>query len=176
MRFCRVGWAAVVAALAGICLASQTPQATQLPDTLTLRILVAASADDAQRLADRVRAGEDFAALARAESIDPSAARGGLLGRIALSTMRPELRDALRGVGSGQLTSVVPIPTGFAFFKVEEDADTTEVTPAAPAGLPPALAATGTVKYVIDVGGLPEAEAVLRDFPKDTGSEYRDSL
>jgi tetratricopeptide (TPR) repeat protein len=28
------------------------------------------------------------------------------------------------------------------------------------------LPATGSVKYVIDAGGLPEAEAVLRDFPK----------
>jgi tetratricopeptide (TPR) repeat protein len=28
------------------------------------------------------------------------------------------------------------------------------------------LLATGSVKYVIDAGGLPEAEAVLRDFPK----------
>ena len=155
-----------MAALASVWLASQASQAAQSPDTLTLRIVVAASADEAQRLVDRLSQGEDFAVLARAESIDPSADRGGLLGRIALSTLRPELRDVFRGVGPGQLTPVVRIPTGFAFFKVVEDVDSTARPPANPVAAPPGLLATGSVKYVIDVGGLPEAEAVLRDFPK----------
>ena len=129
MRSWRVGWAATVAALAGVWLASQAPQAAQSPDALTLRILVATSADDAQRLADRVRAGADFAVLAREESIDPSASRGGLLGKITVSTLRPELRSALLGVGPGQLTSVVQVATGFAFFQVDEDVATTTGPP-----------------------------------------------
>ncbi len=45
--------------------------------------MVVGSREQAQRLLERVRSGEDFATLARAESIDPSAADGGLLGRIA---------------------------------------------------------------------------------------------
>ena len=166
VRSYRLASALAVAALASMWLASKASQAAQSPDTLTLRIIVAGSGDEAQRLVDRVSKGEDFAVLARAESIDPSADRGGLLGRIALSTLRPELRNVLRGAGPGQLTPVVQVPTGFAFFKVEEDVDSTDRPPANPVGAPPALAATGSVKYVIDVGGLPEAEAVLRDFPK----------
>ena len=65
----------------------------------------------------------DFVALAQAESIDPTAEAGGLLGRVTLSTLPPELRDALEGVGPGQLSPVVQIPTGFAILKVVEDTD-----------------------------------------------------
>ena len=50
-----------------------------------------------------------FVALARAESLDPSAGNGGLLGRLALSSLRPELRAALQGVKPGQVTPVVHI-------------------------------------------------------------------
>jgi tetratricopeptide (TPR) repeat protein len=152
-----------LAAVSSIGLASQAPQAGQSTDSLTLRIIVANSADEAARLMDRVRKGEDLAALARSESLDPSAADGGLLGRIQLSTLRPELRTALRGVGPGQLTAIVQVPTGFAFLRVEQDSYSTARPPA---GLAGGLAATGSVKYVVDVGGLSEAEAVLRDFPK----------
>jgi len=154
-----------MAALAGSWLVFYASPAAQPPDVLVLRIMVAASANEAERLIDRVRKGEDFAVVARSESIDPSAAQGGLLGRIELSTLRPELRSALSGVGPGQLTTIVRIPAGFAFFRVENDEDTLIRTPTHPAGIP-GLAATGSVKYVIDVGGLPEAEAVLREYPK----------
>ena len=154
-----------VAALAAWSLAVQASPAVQSTDTLTLRIIVAGTRDDAQRLAGRASRGEDFPALARAESIDPSASRGGLLGRIAVSTLRPELQAALRGGAPGYLTAVVQVPTGFAFLKVEPDAGSA-TAPADAVEAPPGLLATGTVKYVIDAGGLPEAEAVLRDFPK----------
>ena len=74
--------------------------------------MVVGSREQAQRLMDRVRSGEDFATLARAESVDPSAGDGGLLGRIAISTLRPDLQTALRGLSAGQMTPIVQIPTG----------------------------------------------------------------
>jgi len=156
----------VVAALAGASLVSQSSQPAASPSpAVALRIIVTSTADEAQRLIDRLNRGEDFVALARAESIDPSAREGGLLGTIELLTLRPELRTALRGVGPGQRTSVFQIPTGFAFLEVVAPVDPAAAKAANPAGIP-ALVATGSVKYVLDVGGLPEAEAVLREFPK----------
>ena len=53
---------------------------------VTLRVIVVDSADKAQRLVTRLNGGEDFIAIAQAESIDPTASTGGLLGRLALST------------------------------------------------------------------------------------------
>ena len=134
-----------------------------LPDTLTLRIIVVGSADEAGRVVEQLERGENFVALAQRVSLDPSADTGGLLGRIALSSLRPELRAALHGVGVGRLSSVVPIPTGFAIVKVVAD---DEAAGTATAGPNRALAAAGSVKYVIDVAGFGVASAVLTQFDK----------
>ena len=100
-----------------------------LPDTLTLRIIVVGSADEAGRVVEQLERGENFVALAQRVSLDPSADTGGLLGRIALSSLRPELRAALHGVGVGRLSSVVPIPTGFAIVKVVADDEAAGTAP-----------------------------------------------
>ncbi|HEX7795760.1 MAG TPA: FG-GAP-like repeat-containing protein [Vicinamibacterales bacterium] len=160
MRFRRVACALLTAVLVSAVLASRMPLSAQF-DFQTLRIIVVSSREEAQRLLARVRNGEDFAALARAASLDPSASDGGLLGRVAISTLRPDLQTVLRGLDAGKLTPIMQIPTGFAFMRVEHD---TNVGPTKP--LSQALLATGNVKYVIDVGGLPEAETVLREYTK----------
>ena len=133
-------------------------------ESLTLRIIVVSTREEAEALRSRLVQGEDFAAAARRESIDPSAGDAGLLGRIDVATLRTEVRSALAGLSAGQLSPVVPVATGFAVLQVIPDAGS---TPSAinPASLA-AISAVGSVKYVPDVGGLPEAEALLRDFPK----------
>ena len=164
MRTLGFRWAVAAAAAIASWLVFQASPGAQPPDTPVLRVIVVPSAEFAQQLHDRVRNGEDFAAVARAESNDPSASYGGLLGAVDIATLRPELRSALSGVGPGQLTTIVRIPTGFAFFGVERN-DATRT--AAPNQVDiSGLAATGSVKYVLDVGGLPEAEAVLREYRK----------
>ena len=91
--------------------------AQQQPD-VTLRVIVVASEAEAQQVVTRLQQGADFAALASEVSQDPSSATGGLLGRVNPATLRQELRDALRGVGPGQLSPIVRIPTGFAVLTV----------------------------------------------------------
>jgi tetratricopeptide (TPR) repeat protein len=131
---------------------------------VTLRVIVVDSADKAQRLVTRLNSGEDFIAIAQAESIDPTANTGGLLGRLTLSTLPPVLRDALTGVLPGQVSPVVPIPTGFAILKVVDDSDPVNINMNAAASA--SLATQANVKYVIDVSGIVEAEAILQAFPK----------
>ena len=133
-------------------------------DQVTLRVIVVDSADKAQRLVTRLNDGEDFIALARAESIDPTGDAGGLIGTVTLSTLPPVLKDALAGVGPGHLSAVVQIPTGFAILKVIDDTDPANIS--MNADTPATLATEPSVKYVIDVSGLLEAEAVLQAFPK----------
>src|SRR5262245_59319237 len=154
----------LVAAAAALTGARVGSQQAAPPGALTLRIIVAASADAAQELRRRVLSGEDFSTIARTESIDPSASDGGLLGTLTVASLRSELRAALRDARAGHVTPVVEIPTGFAFLKVDAlPLATTD--PSNPAGIR-GLVATGAVKYTLDVGGLPEAEAVLREFTK----------
>src|SRR6266436_5218123 len=113
------------------------------PTTIELRIIVVSSQAEAEQLLQRLQTGEDFAALARQKSIDPSASDGGSLGRVDPETLRTELRDALRGALSGQIKGPVKIPTGYAILKVEGPSVTAGAAPiTAPAsnqGTPPVV-------------------------------------
>ncbi len=155
------------------------------PSTAEIRIIVVESQSEADQILGGLRAGEDFAVLARQKSIDPSASSGGSLGDIDPSTLRTELRDAIAGAPKGQLAGPVKIPNGFAILKVEEsgattpggplNAVTTPVEGTAPAassgqGMSPtamlALAGRGKIEYPPDVSGAVEVEIAFRTTPK----------
>jgi hypothetical protein len=164
-------WLLVLGALAASGIRPNTQQIspavpTQVTptDEVTLRVIVVDSEEEAQSLVNRLMDGEDFIALAHAESIDPTANAGGLLGKLTLSALPPVLKDALVGVAPGQLSRVVQIPTGFAILKVVDENDPTNIN--MNAATPASLATRADVKYVIDVSGLVEAEALLQAFPK----------
>ncbi len=158
---------ALAVTLAGSALLAQRDGSSAPGETVTLRLIVVGTRAEGEALLTRIRAGEDFASLARRASIDPSARDGGFLGRLHRSILRAEVRDALLGLQPGQVTPVVPVATGVALLQVITDvgAASSAVNPASLA----AISAVGTVKYVPDIGGLPEAEALLRDYPKAPG-------
>jgi tetratricopeptide (TPR) repeat protein len=135
---------------------------------ISLQVIVVRSQDEAQDVLNRLGKGEDFSLLAKEKSIDPTAMSGGFMGKFAPRSLRTELRDALKGVSSGQITPIVHIPSGYAILKVMKQ-DAAASPPADPARNF-ALAATGTVKYALDVGGLSEAEAAILKFAK--GSDW----
>jgi tetratricopeptide (TPR) repeat protein len=151
---------------------------------LELRILVVNTQSEAERILQQLGTGEDFAALARQKSIDPSASDGGSLGRVSPESMRTELRDALKGAGPGEIRGPVKIPTGYALLKVEGTGATTSAAPTAAAapsqapsptvssgqGMTPtailALAGRGKIAYPPDVSGAVEVEVAFRNLPK----------
>ena len=138
-------------------------------EEVPLQVIVVRSNEEAQRILDRLKNGEDFAALAEEKSIDPTASVGGYLGRIAPRELRAELRDVLQGMVPGQVSKVAHIPEGYAIIKIMrgQPADAKNVDP----GGTLALAARGSVKQMLLVSGLPEAEAALRRYPKPDGWE-----
>ena len=56
---------------------------------------------------EQLKNGADFSKLAQAESLDPSASQGGLIGPIALSELRPDLQAALRTLPVGGVSGVL---------------------------------------------------------------------
>ena len=167
----RFAWALLLALLAGAGLIAQPAVRRAQPQaqSLALRIILVGTADEASRVMETLTRGdESFAAVARRVSIDPSARDGGLLGRLDVSTLRPEVQRALQGVGPGQFSPMVQVATGFAIFQVIQGTDGGTLAAINPASLA-AISAVGSVKFVPDIGGLPEAEAVLREFPKAEG-------
>ena len=170
VRANRAGWLLLLGALVASEHRSHTnqfrvtPGQVALSDQITLRVIVVDSSEKAQRIVARLNSGEDFITLARAESIDPTADAGGLIGKVTRSTLPPVLKDALVGVGPGQLSAVVQIPTGFAILKMADDSDPSNINMNADTSS--TLATEANVRYVIDVSGLVEAEALLQAFPK----------
>jgi tetratricopeptide (TPR) repeat protein len=138
-------------------------------DEVPLQVIVVRSAEEAQQVLERLKNGEDFAALAKEKSTDPTANAGGYMGKFALGELRAELRDGLQGVAPGQVSKVVRIPAGYAILKVMSSAPggASKADPAAML----ALAARGSVKQMLLVSGLPEAEEALRRYPKPEGWE-----
>lgn len=71
-------------------------------------------------LLKRVRAGEDFAALAREHSDDGSKAQGGDLGFFERGRMVPSFDQAAFALEPGQISDVVTTPFGYHIIKVVE--------------------------------------------------------
>jgi hypothetical protein len=162
---------AAVAALS-VPLLPQTAAAPSAPggDEVSLRIIVLESEDEARRVREELQGGANFVALATARSVDPSAAQGGLIGRLPLSSLRPELRTAIGGLAAGELSAVVAVPTGFAIVQVIPDRESAARNEGAPL-ISDGIAAAGSVKYVFDVSGFADAIEALRQHEKEPGWE-----
>ena len=130
-----------------------------------MRVIVVRTPEQASQALERLKAGYDFATLAKEKSTDPTADSGGFMGRMDLAALRPELRDALQGVAPGQLSPITRIPSGYAILKVipESEAAKTENPPRARLD---ALSAYGSVQYSLSISGLIDAEEALLRFPK----------
>ena len=75
----------------------------------------------AEAVLERIRAGEDFTALAKEYSQDPgSASQGGDLGFFGRGTMVPAFEDVAFGLKVGEVSGLVQSQFGFHIIRVEE--------------------------------------------------------
>ncbi len=93
---------------------SGVPPAVGSVRLLAIRCRSREQAKDALR---RVGAGEDFSAVARGVSVDPSAARGGDLGWVRPEDLQPPLNAAARGLSPGAVSPVLEVQGGFVILK-----------------------------------------------------------
>ena len=140
----------------------------RVPAPVDLLIIVVDSPTQADRVLQRLKNGEDFAALAKELSIDPTASDGGSMGRVDPAALRPELRDAVKRLSVGEISPVVHTNSGYAILKMISPAAATPLQNTAPARILPS-SATGTIRYAPNVGGKGEADLAFRNFPKPDG-------
>jgi hypothetical protein len=149
--------------------ATAAPQGPALP----VSIIVAPSEEEARKLLDRLQRGGDFASLAKASSVDPSAADGGYLGTIDPANLRAELRQAVERTAPGHISGIVRIPSGYAILKVLAGAP-------GPATVDDpvkqqALAGKGAVRLTYDFSGFASALTAVNRFskPEDWSRDLR---
>ena len=88
------------------------------PEVRTRHILVG-SEDEAKQIAERLKKGEDFAALAKEKSKDTTAV-GGELGFFTRGRMIKEFEDAAFALEVGKISEPVQTQFGWHIIKVEE--------------------------------------------------------
>ena len=137
---------------------------------VALQIILVDTRAAADGILRRLKSGESFDALARQFSIDGSASGGGYIGKVKLSALRPELREALESLSPGQVTPVVQIPTGYMILKVltQGGASNSEVSPQARPIFRPA---PFNYELVTSVIGDAEVESFFKLLPKPLNYE-----
>jgi tetratricopeptide (TPR) repeat protein len=149
----------------GLVGAGVLPDAVGRPHTVPLRVILVPTLREAETILDRLKAGEPFASLARQYSVDRSATQGGYIGRIDLSGLRPEIREAVQRKRPGDFTDVVKTPWGYMILEVAPESKRPGLGDATPdiGSVRPAPLNYQTVTSVI---GDTEEEAFFRRFPK----------
>jgi peptidyl-prolyl cis-trans isomerase D len=79
-----------------------------------------AARERADRVVKEARGGKDFAELAKRESDDPSAPKGGDAGWIVQGQTAPDVEKVIFSLAKGAVSDVVETPVGFQIFKVED--------------------------------------------------------
>lgn len=133
------------------------PSGADEAHTLAVELIVTGTPEEANKVLNRIRAGEDFGALARRFSIDATAQNGGRMGTVDTSSLRDELRDALQGVKPGEVTGVVQIPAGYAILRIPKESATL-----ADAGRDRILGALKRVRLSSDESGYGEFMEAIR--------------
>lgn len=74
----------------------------------------------ANRLLADTRAGKDFAELAKKESDDPTAAKGGDIGWVVQGQLPPAIDKVVFGLSKGAISDVIETPGGLQIVKVDD--------------------------------------------------------
>lgn len=89
------------------------------PEELRARQMLFANVEDAEAVLKQLKAGADFATLAREHSLSPDRENGGNLGYFSRGQLPPEFDQALFRLGAGQISDPVKSPYGVHLFLVE---------------------------------------------------------
>ena len=163
---------------AALALGTHCSRAWQASETgvVPLQVIVVSSAYEARLVRDRLKNGEDFAALAKEKSIDPYADQGGYVGEVDPATLRIELREALMELAPGQVSGIVELQNppksviGYAILKIlskNESPSAGRQSMGVNRDLP--LSAKGALRFPVDIAGQVIADLLFQKFPKPVG-------
>lgn len=81
---------------------------------------IIATRDNAEEVRKKVKAGANFAAMAKEYSATPDAEKGGDMGFLHPKDLDPNFLILLKSMEVGQISDIIPTEVGFIIFKVTE--------------------------------------------------------
>jgi hypothetical protein len=90
------------------------------PERVRLRQILVEGEEEAREARQALSRGEDFAAVARRLSEEPSAPFGGDQGVLSRDDLPPRLVDVVFALQAGEISDIVPVEYGFHIFQVVE--------------------------------------------------------
>ena len=115
----RRGLSEAIAAARGASPPAASSPSAPAARVMSLRLIRAADNVAATAALSRIEAGEAFADVARAVSIDPSSEKGGDLGSVSPSDLSEPLRSIVAKLRVGEISSVVGTAKGYVIVKRE---------------------------------------------------------
>ncbi len=88
------------------------------PRMAKFRQVVTRTKDEAEKILQRLRNGEDLDALARAYSVAPEAENGGVVGWVAQGELEESMEKVIFSLPVGRISPVVRTPYGYHIFEV----------------------------------------------------------
>jgi peptidyl-prolyl cis-trans isomerase C len=95
-------------------------KAVSSDEEVRARHILVATEDEAKKVVERLKKGEDFAKLATELSKDPGSKDGGDLGYFSKDRMVPEFADAAFKLNKGEISAPVKSPFGWHVIKQED--------------------------------------------------------
>ncbi len=153
-------------------------------ERVMLQVIVVDSEPQAQKVLQRLKAGEAFAAVAREVSIDPNASSGGYVADADPALLRPELRQVVESMRPGQVSGVIKLATGYVIVKLISRTQSAAGQVGQPAvgsaeqsapgqGMGPShdlyLGGKGAIQYPADVAGQVLADMLFQKYQKPIG-------
>ena len=77
----------------------------------------------AESIVKEARHGKDFAQIAKKQSADATAAKGGEVGWVVQGQMPPDIDKLIFGIGKGDVSDPVTTPSGVQIFKIDDVRD-----------------------------------------------------
>ena len=126
-------------------------------------LIVVRTPEEAAAVLGQLKAGMDFAVVAKERSIEKTAKDGGLLGEEELAELTPAERDALRGLRAGGIAGPIRVTDGYALLTVfserppTEDLNEKQIRE---------MGRAAPVRQTINVAGMSEEDSVFEQFAK----------
>lgn len=181
----RLGLTCAAALLLCVQFSPMPAQQTQA-SVVSLQVIVVDTEAKAQTALRRLKAGEDFSAVAKEMSIDPNAGNGGYVRDADPALLRPELRQAVESMKPGDVSGVIKVATGYVILKLlsrtpgaaaqrHSGAAGTAPQTAPGQGMGPdrdlLVGGKGAIQYPADVAGQVLADMLFQKYPKPAGWE-----